>query len=771
MGMANKNLNSITFPGLPDTYIVPQVDTSLSISGRPADAKKVGDEITSVKQDLKFYIYGGSRTISINATGSQTIPFNFIKGVRYTFTNNRSTSCSLSLHKSDGSSTAISGAVNANASVSFVPDSNDYVGFGTWCANTGTVTITTEYANVDVYDNLETVINGNIPLGHIIQNTYITTAGNEANSSTRNATGFIPCESSWGVLSIYSDAMLGGDFCAFYDSSKTFISNFGYNAGLTEKAIPTNAKYVRFSINKTETSFKVIWWAKAICDKFEKIKYYKTFTENDVTSGFINSNGTFSSNTGWRATPFIYVPFVNGGTINMSSTLYGNGGLAFYDINKNVIYGINGSNASTYGLVSASTARKRVVTVPKGTYYIRASVYIYSTTTLADLWLMDGIGFNNVMDVIENNNTSIYAMNEQESMVTNAGANYGHHSSGTSNTEKRFSMLVTTDVHKDEESLQRAVDYLNVMPCFDCGVTLGDLQGNTFSDNDGTWYTNIIKTANKNWLTIIGNHDVGIGNSTSSTGDQEQVYGKFIEPNIEYAGATDTGHSYYYKDLSTYKIRIICLNAYDVDNDTISGSSYVVPRYTEYYSQAQIDWLVGVLENTPSDYHVMILTHSTPKASVKDTNVNFNDKTYSYSLEGTQNGIVSDIVNAWQNGSTLTADYACSNTNLSTVAVDADFSSRGSGAFICFLTGHVHVDVVGHVTAYPTQNVLAFSATSADKYQNGNSDLPRADGTKAEDCITALAVDTTNKQIYINRIGSSVSKWFTVREPSVIAYE
>ena len=50
--MANKNLNSIKFPGLPDTYIVPQVDTSLSISGRPADAKKVGDEITSVRSDL-----------------------------------------------------------------------------------------------------------------------------------------------------------------------------------------------------------------------------------------------------------------------------------------------------------------------------------------------------------------------------------------------------------------------------------------------------------------------------------------------------------------------------------------------------------------------------------------------------------------------------------------------------------------------------------------------------------------------------------------------
>lgn len=50
--MANKPLQSIKFPGLPDTYIVPQVDDTLSVEGRAADAKAVGDEINSVKEDL-----------------------------------------------------------------------------------------------------------------------------------------------------------------------------------------------------------------------------------------------------------------------------------------------------------------------------------------------------------------------------------------------------------------------------------------------------------------------------------------------------------------------------------------------------------------------------------------------------------------------------------------------------------------------------------------------------------------------------------------------
>lgn len=50
--MANKPLKSIQFPGLSDTYTVPQVDASLATSGAAADAKKVGDEISDLKQDF-----------------------------------------------------------------------------------------------------------------------------------------------------------------------------------------------------------------------------------------------------------------------------------------------------------------------------------------------------------------------------------------------------------------------------------------------------------------------------------------------------------------------------------------------------------------------------------------------------------------------------------------------------------------------------------------------------------------------------------------------
>lgn len=51
--MANKPLQSIKFPGLPDTYIVPDIDTTLTQTGQAADSKVVGDAIAESKNELK----------------------------------------------------------------------------------------------------------------------------------------------------------------------------------------------------------------------------------------------------------------------------------------------------------------------------------------------------------------------------------------------------------------------------------------------------------------------------------------------------------------------------------------------------------------------------------------------------------------------------------------------------------------------------------------------------------------------------------------------
>ena len=66
--MAEIALKSIKFPGLANTYTIPQIDTTLTQSGRYADSKVVGDKIEGVKGDLSAIT--GNTAISTWTAGS-----------------------------------------------------------------------------------------------------------------------------------------------------------------------------------------------------------------------------------------------------------------------------------------------------------------------------------------------------------------------------------------------------------------------------------------------------------------------------------------------------------------------------------------------------------------------------------------------------------------------------------------------------------------------------------------------------------------------------
>ena len=52
--MATIPLKDITFPGLDNTYTIPEIDSTLSTAGKAADAKKTGDEILALNEDLDY---------------------------------------------------------------------------------------------------------------------------------------------------------------------------------------------------------------------------------------------------------------------------------------------------------------------------------------------------------------------------------------------------------------------------------------------------------------------------------------------------------------------------------------------------------------------------------------------------------------------------------------------------------------------------------------------------------------------------------------------
>lgn len=132
-------------------------------------------------------------------------------------------------------------------------------------------------------------------------------------------------------------------------------------------------------------------------DFLNAIQYLKTFDSNNTSNGFIGVNGAFASNASWAASDFIYTPMYDGGEIVINSVLYGNGGLAFYDENKNCITYINGNNASDYGFTSSYEPVERIVTAPKNTAYTRASILIRADVTAENMYIKKGIGIDDVL--------------------------------------------------------------------------------------------------------------------------------------------------------------------------------------------------------------------------------------------------------------------------------------------------------------------------------------------------------------------------------------
>ena len=363
--------------------------------------------------------------------------------------------------------------------------------------------------------------------------------------------------------------------------------------------------------------------------------------------------------------------------------------------------------------------------------------------------------------------------NKEIEHIVNASCNYGLWAQAK-RLNKQFSMLVTTDVHECPDQVGAAVDYLNHMGALDCGICLGDIQQSDFLKTDGTWYYNAIAHAKKPFMSIIGNHDVGNSKNPAISGSSQEAYEKFIAPTNALSGIEGRDTPYFVKYFDEYKIAVIGLDLYGDPSDKLEDGNYAIHRGFHTLPQREVDWLCKTLAEIPEGYHLLVAMHSFPyDADVVEGAWSQRGAKIYYPVESPygDDNLISDVIDAWVRGDKLKASYAPLDTRyLPTLTVDCDFTSRGEGIFASYIVGHHHKDIQGKCKKYPYQNVIVFPATANDGWQSYCSDLPREKGTKSEDAITVISVDTINKRLKLVRVGSDITMDMVERKYNIIDY-
>lgn len=365
--------------------------------------------------------------------------------------------------------------------------------------------------------------------------------------------------------------------------------------------------------------------------------------------------------------------------------------------------------------------------------------------------------------IIPTSDTGVVAQNAVIEDGIYAACRY-HQPSASS---KQFCMLIAGDIHEDATRMARIVTYLNAIDAFDCGIMLGDIAGSDFLD-DTTYYTSALASVEKPFLTVIGNHDAGSDNKVANCyTNLSDLIAKIITPNIQYAdlasGEYVSGNGYYYKDFSTYGIRIIVLNQYEYPTDN-NGTTFTYRHGWSCYSQSQITWLCDTLASTPSNYGVIIALHSNPHSVAIDHDSDFTASTMTYNsitpescMDVTNGGVLVDIVDAWINGTSLSQTYGYTvSGSWSDISVNVDFSSRGTGEFITWLGGHWHMSIKS--TSYHHTDQQMYTVDCASLTSSTQGDTPRKEGTRSEDCFCAIAVDRSNRKVKIFRVGAHFTK-------------
>lgn len=406
--------------------------------------------------------------------------------------------------------------------------------------------------------------------------------------------------------------------------------------------------------------------------------------------------------------------------------------IAFYNENYTYI-------GSYSGTISAGTMP---FTVPASSIPSNAK-YVIFTNNLYDGHVFDGLAYINsgvkLPNILKNEKGDILSLNPKDTvgnLVIQAKrplANW--HRQGTYNAI--LSMMVFTDLHADKVNLERIIKFDDEYSSYiDDYIQLGDIVDDNYG-NDFSFFSNL--PFSKKIMSAIGNHDTRANYDERETADNQwtlhagiDAYNKYFAPFSSYwlanvvqpTNAASNGLCYYYKDYTSSKLRLIVLDCMK-------------------YTTEQLTWFANSLTNAISlGYSVIVAQHSNFGGYIPLGDFSSLDDSYA-DKSGGGDGNVDDYLNA------------------------VDTFINNGGTFICWLSGHMHVDCSGWIAYHNNQLAFVFECA---KCSGAYSDGDRVLGEKSQDSFNIISVDTNANLVKVVRVGNDCDRYLRSRKSIVVNY-
>lgn len=781
------------------------VDSSLTIAGAAADAKKTGDEISGLKSNLN----------DVNAEVASLINFAFAqksieisKALEY---------YPFALNNGDVITIKNKSGQNFGAAWGLICYDSEKNTLGTYNLTTsqsertvtvditGTAYIRPNYALVDTVvisattdgfnaekritensDNITDILDGDLDYiperinlfdaSKVINGTISPTTGN-VNSAAWFVSDFIPVKAG---VTYYTGGFNTSGYNALYDKSKKYVSAVttvtdendvelwhftpsvdGYMRGTLYNQEKIDIAYVSQFINSYREYTDIDFSYGSPADAGEIDQRAIGDNSNNLFTGGSNYL-TFNSNTG----------VTSGSKYRLMTPHIGISGQVCYfvnsDLNGLVQYILEYDNSKTF--IQATTLSGKPIgqlSLNSDTKYIRINTVGSLGANLPTpaeydelLYVTDSLvklnKFVSRKRVVTPKVTSYdfynHSVTFKHSYILDAIVPYLE---SINLAGYDFVAPIMTDIHNIDPEPYSMLTYAAESGAADICLNLGDNIPDHYDDADlAIDFHKAISLRSKSpfakceLLVLRGNHD----NNPVSDNDADTMISNAEYFNLYHSrtikGFAGINKNYGYIDFEQSKIRLIFIDSGDIYD---SNGEPLTSGYNVSVGQDQIDWFCNDALNfadkaAKSEWSVITCSHAQFKQLSEE--------------------MFNDILEAFLAGTAASGSITqtFSDTGKSrTVTYDVDFSTQGAMEYICHLNGHNHWDdafLMGNTGRYDID--ICSDINNGGKRVNGSTQrYTYTSGTINERCMDTLCIDKANRKIYMKRLGVGEDREYT----------